>query len=140
MDDPLDLVLSGVCRRIDDSLLVLFEKVAIFSLYDVYSDNSVIIPNGVEKLIVTGELKYQITHPIKLVISPSAKKVVGAGCTLAEGSISYIISKSAGLGVVKGITEFGVNNICWYLCRDENNINIIIDTIREKSKVQIEMY
>lgn len=134
-EEPLSLMFSGISRQYGDGLLIFFEKVALLSLSNVDS-NSIIIPSGVKKLILLGELKNHIT----LVIPPSVEKVVGTSSTVDEGFIDYIISKSAGLGVIKGITEFGVNSICWYLSKDVDDTNAILDIIREKSKVQIEMY
>lgn len=134
-EEPLSLMFSGISRQYGDGLLILFEKIALLSLSNVDS-NSIIIPSGVKKLILINELKNHIT----LVIPPSVEKVVGTSSTVDEGFIDYIISKSAGLGVIKGITEFGVNSMCWYLSRDIDDTNTILDLIREKSKVQIELY
>lgn len=134
-EEPLSLMFSGISRQYGDGLLIFFEKIALLSLSNVGS-NSIIIPSGVKKLILINELKNHIT----LVIPPSVEKVVGTSSTVDEGFISYIISKSASLGVIRGITEFGVNNICWYLSRDIDDTNAILDIIREKSKVKIEMY
>lgn len=134
-DNTPDEIFTGVCEKFSDSILVFFEKIAFLSLNSV-KDSYVIIPNWVERLVITGELEVETN----IVLPPSLKKLRGDDCKADETLVRFAVSKNSGLRVIKGLTGCCVNALCWYLCMEKTNPAEILEIIAEHSKLKVHLY
>lgn len=134
-DNTPDEMFTGVCKKFSDSILIFFEKIAFLCL-DSVKDNIVIIPNGVERLVITGKLGVETN----IVLPPSLKAISGDDCKADETLVSFSISKKSSLRVMKGLTGCCVNAICWYLCMEKNNKAEILEIIANHSKLKVHLY
>lgn len=134
-DSTPDEMFTGVCKRFSDSILIFFEKIAFLGL-DSVRENTVIIPNGVERLVITGKLEVETN----IVLPPSLNTLRGDDCKADETLVSFAISKNSGVRVLKGLTECCVNDVCWYLCMEKNNPAEILEIIANHSKLNIQLY
>lgn len=134
-DNTPDEMFTGVCKKFSDSILIFFEKIAFVCLNSV-KDNTIIIPNGVESLVITGRLKVETN----IVLPPSLKKLRGDDCKADETLVSFAVSKNSGLRVIKGLTGCCVNALCWYLCMEKTNPAEILEIIAEHSKLKVHLY
>lgn len=106
-DSTPDEMFTGICEKFSDSILIFFEKIAFLCL-DSVKDNIVIVPNGVERLVITGKLGIETN----IVLPPSLNTLRGDDCKADETLISFAISKNSGLRVIKGLTGCCVNAVC----------------------------
>ena len=134
-DSTPDEMFTGICEKFSDSILIFFEKIAFLGL-DSVKDNTVIIPNGVERLVITGKLGVETN----IVLSPSLNTLRGDDCKADETLISFAISKKSSLRVMKGLTGCCVNAVCWYLCMEKNNKAEILEIIANHSKLKVHLY
>lgn len=134
-DSTPDEMFTGICEKFSDSILIFFEKIAFLCLNSV-KDNTVIIPNGVERLVITGKLGVETN----IVLPPSLNTLRGDDCKADETLVSFAISKKSSLRVVKGLTGCCVNAICWYLCMEKNNKAEILEIIANHSKLKVHLY
>lgn len=134
-DNTPDEMFTGICKKFSDSILIFFEKIAFLCL-DSVKDNTVIIPNGVERLVVDGKLGVKTN----IVLPPSLKMLRGEDSRADETLVSFTISKNAGLEVTKGLTGCGFSTFCWYLCRDKTDPIEILEIIAEHSSVKVHFY
>lgn len=134
-DNTPDVMFTGICEKFSDSILIFFEKIAFLCLDDV-KDSYVIVPNGVERLVITGRLKVETN----IVLPPSLKKLRGDDCKADETLVSFAVSKNSGLRVIKGLTGCCVNALCWYLCMEKTNPAEILEIIAEHSKLKVHLY
>lgn len=134
-DNTPDEMFTGICKKFSDSILIFFEKIAFLCL-DSVKDNIVIIPNGVERLVITGKLGVETN----IVLPPSLNTLRGDDCKADETLVSFAISKNSGVRVLKGLTECCVNAVCWYLCMEKNNPAEILEIIANHSKLNIQLY
>lgn len=134
-DNTPDEMFTGICEKFSDSILIFFEKIAFLCL-DSVKDNAVIIPNGVERLVITGKLGVETN----IVLPPSLNTLRGDDCKADETLISFAISKKSGIRVLKGLTGCCVNAICWYLCMEKNKPDEILDIISKHSKLKVHLY
>lgn len=130
-----DEMFTGVCEKFSDSILIFFEKIAFLCL-DSVKDNIVIIPNGVERLVITGKLGVETN----IVLPPSLNTLRGDDCKADETLISFAISKKSGIRVIKGLTGCYVNALCWYMCMEKNKPDEILDIIANHSKLKVHLY
>lgn len=134
-DSTPDEMFIGVCKKFNDSILIFFEKIAFLCLSNI-EDNTVIIPNGVERLVITGRLKVETN----IVLPPSLKKLRGDDCKADETLVRFAISKNAGVIVLKDLTDCFVNALCWHMCVEKNNKAEILDIIANHSKLKVHSY
>lgn len=134
-DNTPDEMFTGICKKFSDSILIFFEKIAFLSLSGV-KDNTVIIPNGVESLVITGRLKVETN----IVLPPSLKKLRGDDCKADETLVRFAISKNAGVIAIKDLTDCFVNALCWHMCVEKNNKAEILDIIANHSKLKVHLY
>lgn len=134
-DKTPDEMFTGICEKFSDSILIFFEKIAFLCL-DSVKDNTVIIPNGVERLVITGKLGIETN----IVLPPSLNTLRGDDCKADETLVSFSISKKSSLRVMKGLTGCCVNAICWYLCMEKNNKAEILEIIANHSKLKVHLY
>lgn len=134
-DNTPDEMFTGICKKFSDSILIFFEKIAFLSFYSI-KDNTVIVPNGVEKLVITGKLEVETN----IVLPPSLKKLRGDDCKADETLVSFAISKNSGIRVIKGLTGCCGNALCWYMCTEKNDPAEILDIIANHSKLKVHLY
>lgn len=134
-DNTPDEMFTGICKKFSDSILIFLEKIAFLGL-DSVNDNAVIVPNGVERLVITGKLGVETN----IVLPPSLNTLRGDDCKADETLVSFAISKKSSLRVMKGLTECCVNSICWYLCMEKNNKAEILEIIANHSKLKVHLY
>lgn len=134
-DSTPDEMFTGICKKFSDSILIFFEKIAFLSL-DSVKDNAVIIPNRVERLVITGKLEVETN----IVLPPSLRKLRGDDCKDDETLVSFTISKNSGIRVLKDLTGCCINAICWYLCMEKNNKAEILEIIAKYSKLKVHLY
>ena len=134
-DKTPDEMFTGICEKFSDSILIFFEKIAFLCLDDV-KDNIVIIPNGVERLVITGKLGVETN----IVLPPSLNALRGNDCKADETLVSFAISKNSGIRVLKGLIGCCVNALCWYLCMEKNNKAEILEIIANHSKLKVHLY
>lgn len=134
-DNTPDEMFTGICEKFSDSILIFLEKIAFLSLNSV-KDNAVIIPNGVERLVINGKLEVETN----IVLPPSLKKLRGDDCKADETLVSFAISKNSGIRVLKGLTGCYGNALCWYLCMEKNNKAEILEIIANHSKLKVHLY
>lgn len=134
-DKTPDEMFTGICEKFSDSILIFFEKIAFLCL-DSVKDNTVIITNGVERLVITGKLGVETN----IVLPPSLNTLRGDDCKADETLVSFSISKKSSLRVMKGLTGCCVNAICWYLCMEKNNKAEILEIIANHSKLKVHLY
>ena len=134
-DKTPDEMFTGICEKFSDSILMFFEKIAFLCL-DSVKDNTVIVPNGVEMLVITGKLGVETN----IVLPPSLKKLRGDDCKADETLVSFSISKNSGLRVIKGLTGCCVNALCWYMCMEKTNKAEILEIIAKHSKLKVHLY
>lgn len=134
-DKTLDEMFTDICKKFSDSILIFFEKIAFLSLNSV-KDNAVIIPNGVERLVINGKLEVETN----IVLPPSLKKIRGYGCKADETLVSFAISENAGVMALKDLTDCCVNALCWHMCVEKNNKAEILDIIANHSKLKVHLY
>lgn len=134
-DNTPDEMFTGICKKFSDSILIFFEKIAFLSLNSV-KDNTVIIPNWVESLVITGKLAVETN----IVLPPSLKKLRGDDCKADETLVRFAISKNAGVIVLKDLTDCFVNALCWHMCVGKNNKAEILDIIANHSKLKVHLY
>ena len=134
-DNTPDEMFTGICEKFSDSILIFFEKIAFLCL-DSVKDNIVIVPNGVERLVITGKLEVETN----IVLPPSLRKLRGDDCKADETLVSFAISKNSGLEVIKGLTGCCVNALCWYMCMEKNKLDEILDIIAKHSKLKVHLY
>lgn len=134
-DKTPDEMFTGICEKFSDSILIFFEKIAFLCL-DSVKDNTVIIPNGVERLVITGKLGIETN----IVLPPSLNTLRGGDCKADETFVSFTISKKSSLRVMKGLTGCCVNAVCWYLCMEKNNKAEILEIIANHSKLKVHLY
>lgn len=130
-----DELFTGICRKFSDSILIFYEKIAFLCL-NIVEDDVVIIPNGVERLVITGRLMIETN----IVLPPSLKKLRGDDSRADETLVSFTVSKNAGLEVIKGLSGCGFSNLCWYLCLDKTDPVEILEIIAKHSKLKIHFY
>lgn len=134
-DSTPDEMFTGICEKFSDSILIFFEKIAFLCL-DSVKDNIVIIPNGVERLVINGKLEVETN----IVLPPSLKKIRGYGCKADETLVSFAISENAGVMALKDLTDCCVNALCWHMCVEKNNKAEILDIIANHSKLKVHLY
>lgn len=134
-DNTPDEMFTSICKKFSDSILIFFEKIAFLSFYSI-KDNVVIVPNGVEKLVITGKLGVETN----IVLPPSLNTLRGDDCKADETLVSFAISKKSGIRVLKGLTECCVNDLCWYMCMEKNKPDEILDIIAKHSKLKVHLY
>lgn len=134
-DSTPDEMFTGICKKFSDSILIFFEKIAFLGL-DSVKDNTVIIPNGVERLVINGKLEVETN----IVLPPSLNTLRGDDCKADETLVRFAISKKSSLRVIKGLTGCCVNAVCWYLCMEKNNKAEILEIIAKHSKLKVHLY
>lgn len=130
-----DEIFTCVCEKFSDSILIFFEKIAFLCLSNIV-DDVVIVPNGVERLVVDGRLKVKTN----IMLPPSLKIVRGEDSKADETLVSFGVSKNAGLEVIKGLTGCGFSNLCWCMCMNETDTVKILEIIAEYTIVKVHLY